>query len=230
MTVSGTVSTTSFDTGKVIDHAFRRCRVPAQKITSEMQETARSCLYLTLSNLVNRGVQLWCVEPVDLPLVEGEAAVDTPVGTAEVLHVNVRVNGVERPVSKMSREDYALIPNKSSKGVPVNYWYDRKRDQPTVVVWPAPDALAASGGLVVWRRRHIMDVGSLTQTLDIPQRWYEAVIAMLAHSVAMETQEVDLSLVPMLKAAADEAFYLAQVAENDGAVIRLAPSIRMYTR
>ena len=38
MAMSGTISTTKFNTNAVIDHAFRRCRVSAQRITAEMQD------------------------------------------------------------------------------------------------------------------------------------------------------------------------------------------------
>ena len=37
MAYSGTVSETTFNALKVVDHAFRRCRLPAQAITGEMQ-------------------------------------------------------------------------------------------------------------------------------------------------------------------------------------------------
>ena len=51
MATSGTVSTTQFTTRQVIDHAYRRCRLGAQQITSEMIDIANDQLYLILSNL-----------------------------------------------------------------------------------------------------------------------------------------------------------------------------------
>ncbi len=46
MATSGTVSTTNFTTRQVIDHAFRRCRLGAQQITSEMIDVANDQLYI----------------------------------------------------------------------------------------------------------------------------------------------------------------------------------------
>ena len=62
MAVSGTVSTTVFNTRKVIDHAYRRCRIPPEGISSEQISFALDSLYLILSMLANRGLQLWCIE------------------------------------------------------------------------------------------------------------------------------------------------------------------------
>jgi len=62
MAVSGTISTTTFNTNKVIDHSFRRCRLNAQAITSEMQSYALDALYLFLSELASVKTPSWCVE------------------------------------------------------------------------------------------------------------------------------------------------------------------------
>jgi hypothetical protein len=60
--VSGTVSQTVFNTRKVVDHAFRRCRLPPEGVGSEQLTVALESLYLILSQLANRGLQLWCIE------------------------------------------------------------------------------------------------------------------------------------------------------------------------
>jgi len=62
----------------------------AQQITSEMIDVANDQLYLILSNLANRGVQLWCIERLILPLYEGQGAVTLPLGTVDVLNTNLR--------------------------------------------------------------------------------------------------------------------------------------------
>jgi hypothetical protein len=82
--VSGTVSQTTFNTRKVIDHAFRRCRLPPQGVSSEMIATANEALYLILSNLANRGIQLWCIQKDILPLYEAVSEIPLPVGTVDI--------------------------------------------------------------------------------------------------------------------------------------------------
>ena len=79
MATSGTVSTTQFTTRQVIDHAYRRCRLGAQQITSEMIDIANDQLYLILANLANRGVQLWCIE-TNYAALRGQQRSDAALG------------------------------------------------------------------------------------------------------------------------------------------------------
>jgi len=90
MAYSGTVSTTTFNALKVVDHAFRRCRLPAQSITAEMQSYALDSLYLFLSELSNIKTPSWCIEKVILPMYENQPIVTLPNGTVEVLNLNYR--------------------------------------------------------------------------------------------------------------------------------------------
>jgi len=288
MATSGTVSTTQFTTRQVIDHAYRRCRLGAQQITSEMIDVANDQLYLVLSNLANRGVQLWCIEKLIMPLYEGNGAVTLPLGTVDVLNTNLRtltqVSGVETstattfqvyvaggatattvgvlwsavavpfvveqsadgvswsavateqdttaptqgagewlwvdfdatttnvyfrvratsgtlsvsdvyfgntpteiPIARLNRDDYTALPNKYFLGRPLQFWFDRQIDQPVMRLWPVPNLAATTQQIVLWRHRYIQDVGSMTQELDIPQRWFDAIVALLAAKLAEES-------------------------------------------
>jgi hypothetical protein len=91
MAYSGTVSTTTFNALKVVDHAFRRCRLPAQAITAEMQTYALESLYLFLSELASIKTPSWCIEKMILPMYENQPIVTLPNGTVEVLNLNYRV-------------------------------------------------------------------------------------------------------------------------------------------
>ena len=91
MAYSGSISGTTFNALKVVDHAFRRCRLPAQSITAEMQEYALESLYVFLSELANIKTPSWCIEKLILPMYENQPIVTLPVGTVEVLNLNYRV-------------------------------------------------------------------------------------------------------------------------------------------
>ena len=90
MAYSGNISGTTFNALKVVDHAFRRCRLPAQAITAEMQSYALDSLYLMLSELANIKTPSWCIEKLILPMYENQQLVTLPVGTVEVLNLNYR--------------------------------------------------------------------------------------------------------------------------------------------
>lgn len=90
MAYSGSISGTTFNALKVVDHAFRRCRLPAQAITAEMQEYALESLYVFLSELANIKTPSWCIEKMVLPMYQNQPIVTLPAGTVEVLNLNYR--------------------------------------------------------------------------------------------------------------------------------------------
>ena len=332
MAVSGTVSTTTFDTGRVIDHALRRCRLAAQSITPEMQEVAKYNLYLLLSSLPNMGDQLWSRDSLVLSLTQGVANITLPTGTVDLENVlyrqvvqytggltarlggqlvsfgsgstpiittlgvifatggtynlilEVSSDGVtftnsntvgsavytagtlywfdlniiqaagyisirdaaaqtlsftsiypagspsSSAMYRMSQDDYTNMSSSQIFGRPSQFWLDRQRDAPIMRLDRAPDAASALNQIVAYRKRQIMDVGTLGQSLDIPQRWYEAVVWGLAWRIGMETPEVDKETIPLLKQLSDEALLMVQSAERDKGPIRFAPNISGYTR
>jgi len=97
-------------------------------------------------------------------------------------------------------------------------------------VWPAPNAAAEHMQLIVWRSRHIMDVGTLAQEIEVPQRWMEAIVSGLAARVALETPVVDVSLLPMLENKASISLSAALSGDNSGAPTFFQPTIGPYTR
>lgn len=138
----------------------------------------------------------------------------------------------EITLSRMNRDDYTNLPNKAfQSNRPLQYWFDRLLPQPFMRLWPVPDVSAETSQIVAWRHRYIMDVGTLTQELEVPQRWFEAVVAMLAFRLSEEFAEVtDMALVARLEAAADKALYIAQQEERDNSPINFAPNISAYTQ
>lgn len=330
MAVSGTVSTTTFNSLKVVDHAFRRCRLQAQNITSEMQVYALDALYLLLSDLANVKTPSWCIEQVILPMYLNQPRVTLPVGTVEVLNANYRniqeVTGEtvslaqsytvlfsggdysdstvstvgvkwtsasvpltfqitddnvtwttvgtqttsasagewtwtdisaavshlgfritassdilaseiflgntpqEIPLGSLNRDTYTAQSNKVFAGRPSTYWFQRDRINPILNLWPAPNEMAEHAQLVVWRHRHIMDVGTLQQEIEVPQRWLEAMVSGLAAKVAAETPSVDVNLIAPLEQKAAMALAQAWNGDNDGSPTFIQPRISAYTR
>jgi hypothetical protein len=90
MATSGTVGQTRVSTQKVIDHAFRRARIPPQKITREHIHVAKDLLFLILSGWANKGIALWAIQTHLLPMYDGKQTVPTPAGTVDALNANIR--------------------------------------------------------------------------------------------------------------------------------------------
>jgi len=225
MAVSGTVSTTSIDVADIITTAFRRCRVRPEQITADMLSSAKVALHLGLSSMPHRGFQLWTREEESLTLAEDDGSYTLETGTIDVTHANFVLSGKEYPLSRLNADQFITIPNKATSGRPTSFWIDFQRDIPVLRLWPVPDATNAAGTITYWRKRYIMDVGTYTATLDIPQGWHDAIIADLAARVALETQEVDVGLAGQLRMVADNALLMAQRHNTDSAPFRITPRI-----
>lgn len=90
MAFSGSISGAEFNALKVVDHAYRRCRLPAQSISAEMQQYALESLHLLLSDLANPKPPSWCIQKQIYPFYQGQYQVQLDIGTVEVLNANLR--------------------------------------------------------------------------------------------------------------------------------------------
>lgn len=90
MAYSGEIGGTTTNALKVVDHAFRRCRLPAQAITAEMQSYALDNLRFMLDELQNIKTPSWCIERQVYPMYQGQYQVPLALGTIEVLNANLR--------------------------------------------------------------------------------------------------------------------------------------------
>ena len=90
MATSGTVGSTIFLNQQIIDHAFRRCKMVEQEITGEHLQIALELMWLFCMTLVNKGIKLWNIQPVILPMYEREETVPLPLGTENILDINLR--------------------------------------------------------------------------------------------------------------------------------------------
>lgn len=353
MATSGTVGSTIFTNQQLIDHAFRRCKMVEQEITGEHLEIALESLWMFCMTLVNKGIKLWNVQPVILPIYEAESTVPLPVGTEDILDINLRtmnrltgtasasegnadnafdgdvttattqtvpggnitaqlatataastygilptvsgtwdfvievsndnfvtsvplisqtgqavvagewiwfdVQGVtayewyrlratgttvldvlelvfqnvpqEIPFyHTLNRTDYSNLPDKTNLGRPTQLWFDRQRTIPEMEIWPSPQFQFTFAQITGYVQTQIQDVGEMTDELQVPDRWYLAVVSNLAAALGREIKEVKVELLPDLDKEANKWLTDAWTGETDGADSYLRPNISPYTR
>lgn len=137
-------------------------------------------------------------------------------------------NSTEITMSRLNRDDYTNLPNKNfTANQPFQFWFNRTIPQSQIWLWPTPQN--AFYQMTVWYSRQIMDVGDLYGELEIPQRWYEAVLMMLSHRMSLELPNVPLDRVTYLEGQADKYLTLAEQEERDKSPIYFAPNISVYT-
>ena len=105
-TTSGTVGLTTVDVTTLIEHAFRRCGKMPSTISSEQQLAAKESLFFLLTDLVNDGINLWCVQKAILPLIAGKSNYVLPPGANKVLTCNYRTQQALASSSTVSGAGY----------------------------------------------------------------------------------------------------------------------------
>jgi len=350
MAYSGTVSNTVVNVQKLIDHGARRAGKLAEELTVEQVNAARESLYFVLSELVNTGINYWCVDKKVIGLQANKQVYDMPVGFNDVLNAlyrkmnrpsgayssssgiainafdgnvdtvctqtsangNISIyysspvyvgsigvlpgvsgsltvvfeystdgitwqtlyspgqetwvnnewlwydietgqncqyyrmrainggtlvvrelffgnNSTEITMARLNRDDYTNLPNKNfTANQPFQFWLTRTLPLSQMNLWPVPSDSFVQ--VVVWYSRQVMDVGALTDELEIPQRWYMAILNMLAHQMALELPAIDPSRIQYLAALAEKSFNLAEQEERDKSPIYFAPNIAVYSR
>jgi hypothetical protein len=112
------------------------------------------------------------------------------------------------PLSPVSREEYAYFPNKFTLGRPSCYCVNRQIF-PEVTLWLTPSAQYTC--LVYNGKKTIQDFGELINTPEIPQRFFDALCAGVAHAMALKPLPVTLTpdKLARLEVQAEKAFMLA---------------------
>lgn len=131
------------------------------------------------------------------------------------------------PLWQWNLDDYSQQPTRNLLGRPsTNFYFDKQR-VPKVWVWPCPSN--EFDYLEYWIHQQIEDINLLTEEVDVPQRWVNAVIWLLAKEICF-LMPVDAELVPLVMIEADKALGEAELGETDGATTTMAPNISVYTR
>jgi hypothetical protein len=129
----------------------------------------------------------------------------------------------------MNRDDYTNLPNKNFlNNYPLQFWFDRTIPQPSMRLWPTPAIYSPQ--IVAWCSRQVQDVGNLSGSIEIPQRWYLAIQNGLAHQMAMELPGVDVARIQYCEQQWEKYWAQAEQEERDKSPIYFAPNISSYTR
>ena len=222
MSTSGT-ATFNLDLTELVEEAFERAG-------SEMRSgydlrTARRSLNLMFTDWANRGINMWTIEQGEITLVAGTGSYNLPNDTVDLIEHVVRTGSgtsqADLAVSRISVSTYASIPNKLSTGRPIQVYIDRTAPTPTANVWPVPDT-AQPYTLVYWRLRRIQDAGGGANTMDVPFRFLNCIVAGLAYMLSMKVPG-GMERVALLKQQYDEAWELAATEDRDKSSSRFVP-------
>jgi hypothetical protein len=236
MTTTGTSSFSPAITD-LFEEAFERAG-------SEMRSgydfrTARRSMNLLTIEWASRGINLWTIEQGAIPLVAGTATYSLPVDTVDLLDHVIRQNDGNQAtqtdinISRISISTYSTIPNKLSRGRPIQVYVNRQSgaenptgvQSPNVTVWPIP--ADNSYTFVYWRLRRIQDAGNGSNTPDIPFRFLPCLVSGLAYYIAMKIPG-GMERLAMLKDEYERQWDLAAGEDREKAPVRFVPRNMFY--
>lgn len=197
----------------------------ADLITWKVSQTYQSAAYAA-------GQVVW-LDPNIVPTVRYWRVRETVLPVwSDATGVIAGVNGTSVKIAQLNRDDYQSMPTgitlTNTNARPLQAWYD-KQINPQLWLWPAASSNEVAQ-LVVWTNGQIQDIGAYTNAVQIPQRWYEAIIMRTAATSSMELPKIDPNRITLLMQMADTFEQDAAQGEQDGSAFRIQPNIRRYTR
>lgn len=226
MTTSGTYGFNPA-IGEIVLYAYQNIGVRPTSVLQEHMESARMAMNMMLARFSNQGVNLWAVDLITVPLVQGQSTYAVDGSTIMVLDAYTTTgSGIDRVIMPVSRTEYASYPNKAQQGFPTSYWFDRLVS-PTITLWPVPDGSSATV-LKYYRVRQIQDANLQNgETAEIPYRWLEAIADGLTYRLARIWAP---QMAQMLKQVADESYQIAATQDVETVNTYISPQISGYFR
>ena len=226
MTTSGTYAFNP-SLGEIVLYAYQNIGVRPAAVLQEHMESARMATNMMLARFSNQGVNLWAVDLVTEPLVQGQTTYAVDNNTIMVLDAYTTTSsGIDRVIMPISRTEYASYPNKTQQGFPTSYWFDRLVS-PTLTLWPVPDGSSATI-LKYYRVRQVQDANLQNgENVEIPYRWLEALSDGLAYRLARIWAP---QMAVALKAQADESYQIAAEQDVENVNTYISPMIGGYFR
>ena len=206
------------DVADIIEEAYERCGIEVR--TGYDAKTARRSLNLMFADWANRGLNLWTVKQRTITLTKGQAQQTLTSDVVDLLEVVLRRNGTDFEIQKISRGEYLTLPAKTTEGRPSQVYFDRQID-PVMNIWPTPEN--STDQLIYYYVQRIEDADTLTNTTDMPFRFYPCMVAGLAYYLSMKRA---LDRTQLLKSVYEEEFQRAADEDEARTPLKLQPSIQ----
>ena len=209
-TTSGTaVFEKGFSISDIVEEAYERLGI--QGVSGYQLKSARRSLNILFQEWANRGLHYWEVANNSITLVDGQATYtmfrSTGDGTSDatavygvddILEASYRASNIDTPLTKVNRSQYQAFSNKTSEGVPSQYFVQRFIDKITVTLYLTPGSSEAGNFLNYYYVKRIQDAGDYTNDADVPYRFVPCMTAGLAYYLAIKNAPDRVQMLKML--------------------------------
>jgi len=186
-------------TEQLVKSALRKLSVlgDGQSPSTTQYDAGVEALNAMLKTFVVKGMPLWAITEQDVPLIAstseyefGEsvlpAATPAPLKVLQAVLKDLTAE-TSIPMNVRTHYDFNLLSNQASEGTPNTYWYEPLNQTGILHIWPLPDSYSVTNRVITLvYQRPFYDMIDVTDTLDFPQWWHDAVIWGLAFRLAPE--------------------------------------------
>lgn len=215
--------------GDITLYAFNLCGVRPNALTSEHMHSAHTAANLIQAEWSARGVNLWKVELVTTPLVQGTAVYSVSPSVITILDLYVTIGtgaaATDRYLLPISRTEYASYAQKDQQGFPTVYWLDRLQN-PSVTFWLVPDGNQVSFSYYAVQQLEDAEFAGQSQP-DIQYYFTRAYAYGLARELCLIWAPDKFQL---LSAEAERAFGIAAEQNVENNSIFFSPTMSQYWR
>jgi hypothetical protein len=171
--------------GRLIEEASERAGIKPSSLTGEHLMSARESLNYLFRDIEAEDIEeFYRIDQESTSVAAATTNVALASGSIEVMQVWYREQGgsIDMPLTRLSREDYNAIPDKTVTNDPTSFYVDHSAlNAPVMRFWPIPDAQIT---LYYDRLRFIDDAVSLSNTADAHRLLYDAIAYGLAMRIA----------------------------------------------
>ena len=222
MAVSGTYNF-NLDIDEVIQEAMEM--IGGESTLGHEPASARRSINIMLKDWQNRGILLWSTSVSSVTVVASTGVYNLSSNTIDALEVVLNRDSTDLQLTRITSEEYLLIPNKTQTGRPSQYSIRRSRDNPVMSVWPLPDN--STDILKIEVISELQDINkSAEQNADLPKRFFPCLTAGLSYYMSMKRAGVPSDRINMLKANYEETLGRAMEEDRERASLFLRPRLR----
>ncbi len=217
-----TSSSTDFelDVAEYIEEAFERCGLEAK--TGYDLQTARRSMNIMLAEWANRGLNQWTIEQRTQTVTANDSEYSLATDVIDILSLVVRRSGTDFSMTRISRDAFLNLPNKTSTGRPTQYFLDRQIT-PNLKLFPTPEN--STDVIVYDALTRIQDADTQVNTMEVPFRFIPCLTAGLAYYIAMKRAPDRIQL---LKTVYEEEFERAMAEDRDRSAFNVSPKLDYY--
>ena len=218
----------SYDFNLDIDQVIQEASelIGGEETLGHTPQSASRSINLLLNDWQNRGVLLWSTFTTAVTVSASVTTYDLSDSVTDALIVTVKTSAAaaETQLTRISYEEYNVIPNKTQTGRATQYAVKRNINNPTIHLYPVPSN--SSDILTVEGIRQLEDVNkSAGQNADIPKRFLPCLTYGLAYHLAQKRPGIPETRIAMLKTDYEATLQRAMEEDKERASIYFKPKL-----